>query len=152
MARNRQILGVDGETYWVHRSVAVCVIAVHNNKFLLNKRGKNAPDFQGCWNLPCGYLDFDETTKEAAARELFEECGVKVNPDNFQFLYVDDKPTSNKQNVVFHYVVRLDGEMETTADNADDGEVEEIGYFTRKEIENMSMAFNHKEIIQRFVI
>lgn len=152
MARNRQILGVDGETYWVHRAVAVCVIAVHNNKFLLNKRGENAPDFQGCWNLPCGYLDFDETTKEAAARELFEECGVKVNPDNFQFLYVDDKPTSNKQNVVFHYVVSLNGEMETTADNADDGEVEEIGYFTKEEIENMSMAFNHKEIIQRFVI
>ena len=76
----------EGKTYWVSRSMAVAcfVFANINNEWrvLANQRGTGAADFNGLWNVPCGYLDFDETTKEAAMREVYEETGVKI-PEPF---------------------------------------------------------------------
>lgn len=71
-----------GETVWVHRSIAVAgfIFCRINNEWcvLANQRGEGAPDFQGYWNCPCGYLDFDETLAEACSREIYEETGVKI--------------------------------------------------------------------------
>ena len=61
-----------GETVWVHRSIAVAgfIFCRINNEWcvLANQRGEGAPDFQGYWNCPCGYLDFDETLAEALGK------------------------------------------------------------------------------------
>ena len=63
-----------GETVWVHRSIAVAgfIFCKINDEWcvLANQRGEGAPDFQGYWNCPCGYLDFDETLAEACSRKL----------------------------------------------------------------------------------
>ena len=73
-----------GETVWVHRSIAVAgfIFCKINDEWcvLANQRGEGAPDFQGYWNCPCGYLDFDETLAEACSREIYEETGVKIEP------------------------------------------------------------------------
>ena len=72
----------DGKEYWVARNVAVVcfVFAPINGEWcvLANQRGKGTPDFQGLWNAPCGYLDYNETTKEAAKREVYEETGIQL--------------------------------------------------------------------------
>ena len=76
-----------GKEYWISRSCAVCVTVVvvdqkEDKMYLLaSKRGSACPDFVGKWNLTCGYLDFDETLVEAAARELYEELGIIVKPE-----------------------------------------------------------------------
>ena len=44
------------------------------NRVLLIRRGDYP--FKGMWAMPGGFLNMDETTKECAARELFEETGV----------------------------------------------------------------------------
>lgn len=44
--------------------------------FLANKRGTETPDFQGYWNCPCGYIDFDETEEDAVCREIMEETDM----------------------------------------------------------------------------
>ena len=66
----------DGKTYWISRSMAVScfVFAPINGEWhvLANQRGTGTPDYQGYWNVPCGYLDFDETTKHGALREVFD--------------------------------------------------------------------------------
>ncbi|MDP4291731.1 MAG: NUDIX hydrolase, partial [Bacteroidota bacterium] len=37
---------------------------------------RNNPPFQGCWALPGGFIDMDETLEESALRELAEETGL----------------------------------------------------------------------------
>lgn len=93
-----------GETVWVHRSIAVAgfIFCKINDEWcvLANQRGEGAPDFQGYWNCPCGYLDFDETLAEACSREIYEETGVKIEPSALYMCSVNDDPKdSNRQNV-----------------------------------------------------
>ena len=50
-----------GKEYWYSRSVATTPFVFcknENNEYcvLANKRGIGTPDFQGLWNVPCGYL------------------------------------------------------------------------------------------------
>ena len=58
-------------------TVDVVVFTIYNGKLqtLLIKR--KGPPFQNHWALPGGFLEKNETLIKAAARELFEEAGVR---------------------------------------------------------------------------
>ena len=56
--------------------VGVAVIVIKDNKVLLGKR-KNS-HASGTWQFPGGHLEFNESIKDCARRELFEETGIKV--------------------------------------------------------------------------
>ena len=47
-----------------------------NGKFLLVQEAQEK--CRGKWNIPAGHLDSKETIFEGAKREVFEECGCKV--------------------------------------------------------------------------
>ena len=47
-----------------------------DGKFLLVQEGKES--CRGKWNIPAGHLDPNETIFEGAKREVFEECGCRV--------------------------------------------------------------------------
>lgn len=49
---------------------------MNKRKYLLIQEAKE--DIHGKWNLPAGQLDPGETVSEAARREIYEECGFKV--------------------------------------------------------------------------
>lgn len=53
-------------------------------------RRKHDP-FAGRWALPGGFLEMDETARNAAARELHEETGL-ADPGEVEFLGVYDRP------------------------------------------------------------
>lgn len=54
----------------------VGVVCLRGDQVLLIKRGN--PPRQGQWSLPGGRLEWGETTKVAALRELLEETGVEA--------------------------------------------------------------------------
>ncbi len=58
--------------------VGVGAVVVYNNKVLLVKR-KYDP-CRNCWAIPGGHLEYGETIREAAVRELFEETSIKARP------------------------------------------------------------------------
>lgn len=45
-------------------------------RVLLIERG--GEPFKGCWALPGGFMNMDETTEQCAFRELEEETGMKI--------------------------------------------------------------------------
>jgi radical SAM protein (TIGR01212 family) len=64
---------------WFSRSIAAAIFIYCKDQdgdwcVLGSERGEEAADYRGFWNCTCGYLDFNETTKEAALRELYEEA------------------------------------------------------------------------------
>jgi 8-oxo-dGTP diphosphatase len=56
--------------------VGVGAVILHEDKVLLVRRGQS-PSF-GKWSLPGGLVELGESTTEAIAREILEECGIKI--------------------------------------------------------------------------
>lgn len=145
-----------GKEYWYSRSVAVTgiVLAKNNNDewcVLANKRGKGTPDFQGYWNIPCGYLDFNETSKQAVSREIHEECGVLIPHESFELYGIEDSPLANLQNVTIRYITKLEHKCEEFSfsnENSEINEVDSIKWIPLNEIDNYKWAFNHLNLLK----
>lgn len=150
----------DGKRYWISRSVAVSVFLFIKDGgeiyVLANKRGRGSADFQGLWNCPCGYLDFDETGEEAAVREVREETGYILESKELNLDKVITCPRQNHQNVTLRYfcekslteVKKKEGELE----GGEEEEVEEIKLINIKDVDNYEWAFGHKEIIKEIIL
>ena len=147
----------ENKTYWISRSVAVSNFIFNkiDNKWyiLANKRGSGTPNYQGFWNVPCGYLDFDETTKEAACREVFEETGIVINPSLINLWSYDDDPKSSSQNITFNFFGFLYKNQEVSVSDrgGEINEVEQVKWIPIKDISNYKWAFNHDKIITEMI-
>ena len=150
----------DGETYWISRSVAVVglVIASCNNDMyvLINQRGRGASDYHGYWNLPCGYLDWNESGVDAVIREIYEETGLNMKSyfndnvlEQHQPFNVMSDAKENRQNVSLKYMffIHVDKLPKLTNEHNEENETAEIGWFNVDEIMDKEFAFGHKEII-----
>lgn len=157
----------DNKEYWISRSIAVVGIVYAINQegelfFLVSKRGNGCPDYVGKWQVTCGYLDFDETTKDAVIRELYEELGLVVNNSENVNLYkiIDDPKRDSRQNVSFRYIVRMNYSdlmkqltsgsinIDTESRGGEDNEVDDIRLISSEDVENYSWAFNHEDLLK----
>lgn len=142
----------DGKEYWVARNVAVVcfVFAPINGEWcvLANQRGKGTPNYQGLWNCPCGYLDYNETTKQAAIRETYEETGVQLNHAKF-WSFNDDPEKDDLQNVTFRYYSIITNPQPSTVSVSTEGrggEADEVGaisWIPINKIGDFEWAFEH---------
>lgn len=149
----------DGKEFWIARNVAVAcfVFTSIDNEWcvLANKRGPGVPDFQGFWNCPCGYLDYNETTEQAAIREVFEETGVRLN--SVKFWKFNDNPHENKQNVTFdYYSIISDPQFININNNSENrggenNEVKEVDWLPIRKLFNYDWAFDHDLLIADLV-
>lgn len=81
--RNNHSRGID------HIGVG-CVALVHDGKgnLLLQKRGEQARDERGAWDLCGGAIEFGDTIEETITKELMEE--LCVEPIDMEFLVAYD--------------------------------------------------------------
>ncbi len=107
--------------YPKHPIVAASVLVVREREVLLVKRAFE-PSY-GKWSLPGGLIELGETARNAAAREVFEECGVDVAVGDL-IEYVDGI-VYNGERVRFHYVILvfagryLSGVLRNSPENLD---------------------------------
>ncbi len=166
---NERIQLPDGKVMWKSRASAVvgtvCLIKNGIPHFLISQRGEGAADFQGLWNLPCGYLDWNETSGETFIREVWEECGVNIktlleNKDIVKLNFIDSpwdvnsNPTENRQNVCLHHAIIAHVEEFPNPEMKNevvDGEVADVKWVSINEFENYEYAFEHKERIHKFI-
>lgn len=151
-----------GREYWISRSVAVLgvvkAIDRNGNKYVLaEQRGTGTPDpeYVGYWCLPCGYVDYNETCKQAIAREVKEETGISIHPENFKLIEINDNPFEDKrQNITFRFRTELEGyinDFELTDKFSEINEVMNIKWIDLREINNYKWAFNHKILIKKLI-
>lgn len=88
------------------RHVCVDTIVIKNNKILLVQRVDKLLE-GGKWGLIGGFVERDETLKQAVSREVFEETGYKVS--NIKLLTIRDNPNrphEDRQNIAFVFSCR----------------------------------------------
>ena len=145
-----------GETLWSGRYCCVCAIVccvVDGRTYILaNKRGKNCPDFQGYWNLPCGFLEADENGEHGCAREVLEETGLFTYPEKYSFLNVDTDPfVVNKGHVTINYSYTFYRDYLPNLKSGDIEEAAEVMWVPKERIRELDWAFNHLELLYSFL-
>jgi len=98
--------------------VGVGVMILKDSKVLLGRRhddpNKADSDLhgEGTWTMPGGKLDFKETVKEGAARELLEETGIKVDMDKLKVISVADEIVPDNHYVTIGFLCEdFEGEI-----------------------------------------
>jgi 8-oxo-dGTP diphosphatase len=125
---------------------ATAIIEFPNNQILLIKRGTVV--FRGCWALPGGKVEAEETIEEAVVREVKEETGLKVEikrkigeyhySGTNNGIYYDYYPTCFLVKVVEGKIRRQKGE------------IEQIKLFDLDEIPKR-LAFEHSTMIKDYM-
>ena len=77
-------------------------IVLQGDRVLLVKRAH--PPSQGRWSVPGGVVELGETVRDAARRELREECGIEIEVDRVVDV-ADHILPGESGRVRFHYVV-----------------------------------------------
>ena len=120
---------------------ADCVVTNPRREVLLVRRG-NDP-YRGCWALPGGFMEMDETIEHCAARELQEETGLAVTESELRLVGVYSAPGRDPRGrtVTAAYAVRVpDGASAAAGDDAAEGR-----WWSLDDLP--SLAFDHAQII-----
>ena len=119
---------------------ADCVVT-HGGRVLLIRRG-NEP-FRGCWALPGGFMEMDETIEHCAVRELQEETGIRADESQLRLVGIFSTPGRDPRGrtVTAAYALRLDHGVEASAgDDAAD-----LQWWPLDQLP--PLAFDHRDII-----
>ena len=144
-----------GTTLWSGRYCAVAAFVFRRIEgiwsVLANLRGPGTPDYQGCWNAVCGFLEANETAQQGCSREIFEETGYEIKPEKFLQVYTQTDPeTSNNGNVTLrHIAICFEHELglQKKPEGGEENEVVAIRWIPIDEIHNYKWAFNHEKTI-----
>lgn len=160
-----------GKTYWISRAMAVSgiILSLHDGEYhiLLERRGPGCPDNVGKLCGVCGYLNWDETRKDAFIREAYEETGLSLQHGHVVEVGTIDEPTADaRQNVVTRYMALIPYQLlthaievetintDTKSRGGEANEVSELKMYTLSEIEKLDdseFAFNHKNMIREII-
>ena len=146
-----RIRAKNGKIYYAyefpHPSVAASVVLYDLNKgaFLLIKRSTDP--FNGYMAFPGGFLEVGkEEIEQAAVRELFEEAGVRLNPEDLKLIDVRSNPDRDPRDHIFdiaYYAEARDVQAHVGE------EISAFAWATPSEIDAMQLAFDHDMLWKR---
>ncbi|MGW1355579.1 NUDIX domain-containing protein [Streptomyces sp. NPDC002409] len=130
------------ETFETIRYTADAVVTTTDGYVLLIERGWEP--HKGQWALPGGHVDPGETSRAAAARELAEEAGVYVAPEELTQIGTFDQPGRDRRGryvtVAYHLTV-LPGTIVEAGDDATRAEWWPLSALPK-------LAFDHADILR----
>jgi 8-oxo-dGTP diphosphatase len=115
-----------------------CVVFDPSGKLLLIRR-KNPP-FQGQYALPGGFINYGETTEQAAARELSEETGLRAIRLSLIGVYSEPNRDPRRHVVSIAYLATVEEYKPVPGDDATHAEFVD-GWHDQK------LAFDHNIIV-----
>lgn len=148
----------EGKKLWYSRSLACNIMIFRKTianewEILACKRGQGCEFNKGLWNIPGGFIDFNEDSINCALRELKEETGVELkNRYDVFFNKLDTKPRGKRQTMVAsHYACFVEEDTldwKFTTEFSEPDETEEIKWIPIKDINNYKWTHGQKELIE----
>ena len=126
--------------------IGVGAVIIEGGEILLIKRG-NEPG-AGQWTLPGGIVELGESLEDAVRREVFEECGIKVE---IQYLagIVERVIRDDEGKIKYHYIITdytaryLKGALRAGSD------VTEAGWFPLDKLDKCDLTEGLKEFLKK---
>jgi 8-oxo-dGTP diphosphatase len=124
-------------------TVDVIIFALRDNHLHVLLVERKEPPFAGQWALPGGFVEMDESLEEAAARELYEETGVREAylEQLYTFGGLDRDPRGRVITVAYFALVPADVAIDIQASS----DATRVSWFPADE--PPGLAFDHEEII-----
>ena len=137
--RLRKICPACGWIDYLQPKASAGAVVEAEGRLLLSKR--DIEPWMGCWCLPAGYMEVDETPAQAAEREVFEETGLIVRvSDLLDVYFFDDDPRGNGILILYSAAV-TGGSLQGSAEGR------EVRFFAPEEIpENLAGAEQDRAI------
>lgn len=131
-----------GYIHYQNPKILVSCMAHWRDKVLWMRRAQ--PPRQGLWSIPSGFMERGETLRIAAARELFEETRVRIEPEALTLYIVGTITSISEVYVVFRGAMDSPdfgiGEEALEAGLFDEGEAP-WGDFAYPEVEGPTRRF-----------
>jgi len=111
------------------------IILKCGDKVLLCKRADHET-YSGKWFIPTGHLEANETPKDCAYREFYEETNIKIDEEISLIGFITKKDDKGEpKGLIYVYLYESDKEMIPNLDKAEDGhEHSDCGFFTINEL------------------
>lgn len=120
-------------------------------KLLLEKRRDS-----DTWGLVGGGCKKYETGREAIAREVYEELGVRVHKDRFQKLAVYGEPgriAAYRDGSIWRMVIVVYGlEFEEEPIMRISSESKELRFFSKEELKGIEIVITHSDIVEDWFV
>ena len=116
-------------------------------KLLLEKRRDS-----DIWGMPGGGCKKWETGREAIAREIYEELGIRVPKEKFEKLAVYDNPgriAAYRDGSIWRMVIVVYGlDFPEEPRMRISSESKDLRFFTKEEVRNIEIAITHRDIVE----
>ena len=116
-------------------------------KLLLEKRRDS-----DIWGMPGGGCKKQETGRDAIAREIYEELGLRIPKDRFQKLAVYDNPgriAAYRDGSIWRMVIVVYGlDFSEEPVMRISSESKDLRFFSKEELAEIEIAITHQDIIQ----
>ncbi|NJN65795.1 MAG: NUDIX hydrolase [Chloroflexaceae bacterium] len=128
-------------------TVDVVIFTLHNRELHVLLVQRRHWPFEGCWALPGGFIEMDESLEAAARRELEEETGVRdvYLEQLYTFGDPDRDPRTRVISVAYFALVQSDRQVLRTSDETSD-----VRWFPVQDVP-LPLAFDHQRILTRAV-
>ena len=126
-------------------------ILTWDGKLLLEKRRDS-----DIWGMPGGGCKKWETGRDAIAREVYEELGIRIPKDAFTKLKVYDNPgriAAFRDGSIWRMVIVMYGyEFTEEPKMRISAESKDLRFFTKEEIGSIEIAVTHRDIVQELFV
>ena len=126
-------------------------ILTWDGKLLLEKRRDS-----DIWGMPGGGCKKWETGREAIAREIYEELGVRIPKEAFRKLKVYDNPgriAAFRDGSIWRMVIVMYGyEFKEQPQMRISPESKDLRFFTKDEVRELEIAITHRDIVEELFL
>ena len=126
-------------------------ILTWDGKLLLEKRRDS-----DIWGMPGGGCKKWETGRDAIAREVYEELGIRIPKGAFTKLKVYDNPgriAAFRDGSIWRMVIVMYGyEFTEEPKMRISAESKDLRFFTKEEISSIEIAVTHRDIVEELFV